>query len=47
MGICCQAKEIICSSRVCDVPVYIEENKRKDLQNNNGTNNNSIVKDYT
>ena len=45
MGICCQAKEIICSSRVCDVPVYIEENKRKDLQNNNGTNNNSIVND--
>jgi calcium-dependent protein kinase len=45
MGICCQAKEIICSSRVCDVPVYIEENKQKNLQNNNGTNNNSIAND--
>ena len=27
MGICIQAKEIICSSRICNIPVYAEENK--------------------
>ena len=45
MGICCQAKEIICSSRVCDVPVYIEENKENKVQNNDNTNNNSVNND--
>ena len=45
MGICCRAKEIICSSRVCDVPVFIEENKQNNLKNKDGINNNSINND--
>ena len=45
MGICCRAKEIICSSRVCDVPVFIEENKQNNMKIKDGVNNNSISND--
>ena len=44
MGICSQAREIICSSKICDVPVYIEDNKNNYVKHNinDNTNNNSI-----
>ena len=43
MGICIQAKEIICSSKICNVPVVIDENKISPHNNNNdNTNNNSV-----
>ena len=44
MGICVQAREVICSSKLCEVPVYVEENKLLTFQNinNDNTNNNSI-----
>ena len=46
MGICSQAKEIICSSRICDVPVYIENNKNNYVKHNiDNTYNNSINND--
>ena len=46
MGICCQAKEVICSNNICDVPVYMDENKPNNMQNNNdNTNNNSANND--
>ena len=35
MGICSHAKEIICSSKICDVPVYVEDNKPNVIQNIN------------
>ena len=35
MGICSHAKEIICSSKICDVPVYVEDNKPNVTQNIN------------
>ena len=43
MGICIQAKEIICSSRICDVPVIIEDNKVNTIQNNIDNTNNMTV----
>jgi len=43
MGICIQAKEIICSSRICDVPVIIEDNKINTIQNNIDNTNNITV----
>ena len=47
MGICCRAKGIICSNNICDVPVYINENKPNNSQiNNDYTNNNSINNDF-
>ena len=46
MGICCQAKEVISANNICDVPVYMDENKQKKVQNNNdNTNNNSANND--
>ncbi len=43
MGICSHAKEIICSSKLCDVPVYVEDNKPNVIQNiNDNQNNNSL-----
>ena len=43
MGICIQAREIICSSRLCDVPVIIEDNKINTILNNiDNTNNNTV-----
>ena len=41
MGICIQAKEIICSSRICNIPVYAEENKLISIQNINNDNANN------
>ena len=47
MGICCHSKEIISSNNICDVPVYMDENKPNNSHNNNDfTNNNSINNDY-
>ena len=43
MGICIQAREIICSSRICDVPVIIEDNKLNTIQNNIDNTNNITV----
>ena len=43
MGICVQAKEIICSSRICDLPVIIEDNKINTIQNNIDNTNNITV----
>ena len=46
MGICCQAKEVISANNICDVPVYMDENKQQKVQNNNdNTNNNSANND--
>ena len=46
MGICCQAKEVISANNICDVPVYMDENKQNNVQNNNdNTNNNSANND--
>ena len=42
MGICIHAKEIIYSSKICNVPVVIEENKVSPHNNNDNTNNNSV-----
>ena len=47
MGMCCHSKGIICLNNICDVPVYIDENKPNNLQNNNdNTNNNSANNDF-
>ena len=43
MGICIQAREIICSSRLCDVPVIIEDNKINTILNNIDNTNNITV----
>jgi len=43
MGICIHAKEIIYSSKICNVPVVLDENKispHNDNTNNNSVNNN-------
>ena len=29
MGICSNAKDIICSAKLCNVPVYLDEDKQK------------------
>ena len=42
MGICSHAKEIICSSRLCDVPVYVEEGNPRNAKDGN-TNNVTIA----
>ena len=46
MGICCRGKEIICSNKICEVPVYMDENKPNNIHNNNDyTINNTINND--
>ena len=42
MGICIHAKEIIYSSKICNVPVVLEENRISPHNNNDNTNNNSV-----
>jgi calcium-dependent protein kinase len=41
MGICIHAKEIIYSSKICNVPVVLEENRISPHNNNDNTNDNS------
>ena len=42
MGICIHAKEIIYSSKICNVPVVLEENRISPHNNNDNTNNNTV-----